>query len=92
MSPIKKCVALSALKFDTVAVSHLVTLKSNLCQISETNKPITYTEDGAMHWQFMVEMMGFTSLLASGANTIITLEDHNTTCADVFYAWVCMFL
>ena len=45
-----------------------------------------------MHWQFMAEMMGFPSLLASGANTIITLEDHNTICADVFYAWVCMFL
>jgi hypothetical protein len=38
----------------------------------------------------MGEMTGFTSLLASGANTIVTLEGQNTTCADVFYAWVCI--
>jgi len=37
----------------------------------------------------MAEMMGFTSLLASGANVIVTLEGQNTTCA-VFYAWVCI--
>lgn len=43
-----------------------------------------------MHWHFMAEMTGFTSLLASGANAIVTLEGQNTTCADVFYAWVCI--
>jgi len=43
-----------------------------------------------MHWEFMAEMTGFTTLLASGANAIVTLEGQNTTCANVFYAWVCI--
>jgi len=35
-------------------------------------------------------MTGFIHLLSSGANAILTLEGQNTTCADVFYAWVCI--
>jgi hypothetical protein len=35
-------------------------------------------------------MVGFIQLLSSGANAILTLEGQNTTCADVFYAWVCI--
>ena len=38
----------------------------------------------------MIEMSGFVQLLSSGANAILTLEGQNTTCADVFYAWVCI--
>ena len=38
----------------------------------------------------MADMTGFINLLALGANAIITLEAQNTTCADVFYAWVCI--
>lgn len=51
---------------------------------------IPFIEDGAAHWGFMAEMTGFTNLLVSGANAIITLESQNTTCANVFYAWVCI--
>lgn len=29
-------------------------------------------------------------LLSSSANGILTLEGQNTTCADVFYVWVCI--
>ena len=35
-------------------------------------------------------MSGFIQLLSSGANAILTLEGQNTTCADVFYVWVCI--
>lgn len=35
-------------------------------------------------------MTAFIQLLSSGANAILTLEGQNTTCADVFYAWVCI--
>ena len=38
----------------------------------------------------MKDMTGFIHLLASGANGILTLEGQNTTCADVFYVWVCI--
>ena len=38
----------------------------------------------------MADMSGFIHLLSSGANAILTLEGQNTTCADVFYAWVCI--
>ena len=38
----------------------------------------------------MAEMTGFIQLLSSGAKAILTLEGQNTTCADVFYAWVCI--
>lgn len=38
----------------------------------------------------MSEMSGFIQLLSSGANGILTLEGQNTTCADVFYVWVCI--
>ena len=53
-------------------------------------KLLPYTKDGTEHFQFMIEMSGFVQLLSSGANTILTLEGQNTTCADVFYAWVCI--
>jgi len=39
---------------------------------------------------FMGKMSGFIQLLLSGANAILTLEGQNTTCADVFYVWVCI--
>jgi len=45
---------------------------------------------GATHHLFMAEMSGFIHLLSSGANAIQTLEGQNTTCADVFYSWVCI--
>ena len=35
-------------------------------------------------------MSGFIQLLSSSANAILTLEGQNTTCADVFYVWVCI--
>uniref|UniRef100_A0A8H7XL12 Uncharacterized protein n=1 Tax=Psilocybe cubensis TaxID=181762 RepID=A0A8H7XL12_PSICU len=35
-------------------------------------------------------MNGFISLLSSGAKAILTLEGQNTTCADVFYSWICI--
>jgi hypothetical protein len=35
-------------------------------------------------------MSGFIQLLSSGANGLLTLEGQNTTCADVFYVWVCI--
>lgn len=38
----------------------------------------------------MIEMSGFIQLLSSGTNAILTNEGQNTTCADVFYAWVCI--
>jgi len=38
----------------------------------------------------MSHMTGFIQLLLSGANAILTLEGQNTTCADVFYVWVCI--
>ena len=38
----------------------------------------------------MAKMSGFIQLLSSGANAILTLEGQNTTCADVFYVWVCI--
>jgi hypothetical protein len=38
----------------------------------------------------MGQMSGFIQLLSSGANAILTLEGQNTTCADVFYVWVCI--
>ncbi|KAF8798695.1 hypothetical protein BYT27DRAFT_7034585, partial [Phlegmacium glaucopus] len=74
MSPIKKCVASKTLKFDTKA----------------TKKLLPYIQEGALHYSFMGEMSGFIQLLSSGANAILTLEGQNTTCADVFYVWVCI--
>ena len=38
----------------------------------------------------MADMSGFIHLLSLGANAILTLEGQNTTCADIFYAWVCI--
>jgi hypothetical protein len=35
-------------------------------------------------------MNAFIHLLEPGANGILTLEGQNTTCADVFYVWVCI--
>ncbi|KIM40875.1 hypothetical protein M413DRAFT_55098, partial [Hebeloma cylindrosporum] len=53
-------------------------------------KLLPYIKDGTDHFRFMIEMSGFVQLLSSGANAILTLEGQNTTCADVFYAWVCI--
>ncbi|KAF8963772.1 hypothetical protein BDZ97DRAFT_1661248, partial [Flammula alnicola] len=55
-----------------------------------TKKLLPHIEDGIQHYQFMTQMSGFIHLLSSGANAILTLEGQNTTCADVFYAWVCI--
>jgi hypothetical protein len=38
----------------------------------------------------MSEMTGFIHLLEAPANGLLTLEGQNTTCADVFYVWVCI--
>lgn len=38
----------------------------------------------------MAKMSCFIQLLSSGANGILTLEGQNTTCADIFYVWVCI--
>ena len=38
----------------------------------------------------MGQMTAFIQLLSSGANAILTLEGQNTSCADVFYVWVCI--
>lgn len=38
----------------------------------------------------MAKMSGFIQLLSSGVNGILTLEGQNTTCADIFYVWVCI--
>jgi len=56
----------------------------------KTKKLLPYIKDGTEHFRFMIEMSGFIQLLSSGANAILTLEGQNTTCADVFYAWVCI--
>ncbi|KAJ3510406.1 hypothetical protein NLJ89_g4689 [Agrocybe chaxingu] len=74
MNAMKTCFVNGSLKFDTAA----------------TKKLIPYVQEGALHWSFMGSMFGFIQLLSSGANAIVTLEGQNTTCADVFYAWVCI--
>lgn len=38
----------------------------------------------------MANLSGLVQLMSSGANGILTLEGQNTTCADVFYVWVCI--
>ncbi|KAF9558654.1 hypothetical protein CPC08DRAFT_638699, partial [Agrocybe pediades] len=73
--PIQKCFAAGTLKFDTAA----------------TKKLIPYLDATTPeHHDFMQEMSAFILLLSSGANAILTLEGQNITCADVFYAWVCI--
>ncbi|KAF5313790.1 hypothetical protein D9619_013706 [Psilocybe cf. subviscida] len=74
MPSIKKCVQAGSLKFDTAATKRL----------------LPFITEGAAHYNFLIKMTGFTQLLSSGANGILTLEGQNTTCADVFYVWVCI--
>ena len=38
----------------------------------------------------MTEMASHRYKKMSKANAIVTLEGQNTTCANVFYAWVCL--
>lgn len=38
----------------------------------------------------MADITGFIHLLSGAANGLLTLEGQNTTCADVFYVWVCI--
>ena len=38
----------------------------------------------------MGRLAAFVQVLAPGANAILTLEAQAITCADVFYAWVCI--
>jgi hypothetical protein len=38
----------------------------------------------------MSQMTGFIHLLSVAANGLLMLEGQNTTCADVFYVWVCI--
>ncbi|KAJ7182160.1 ribonuclease H-like domain-containing protein [Mycena filopes] len=42
------------------------------------------------HYEFMANLSTMIQLLAAPANAILTLEGQNTTCADVFYVWVCI--
>jgi hypothetical protein len=42
------------------------------------------------HYDFMTNLSIMIQLLAAPANAILTLEGQNTTCADVFYVWVCI--
>ncbi|KAF8909048.1 hypothetical protein CPB84DRAFT_1813272 [Gymnopilus junonius] len=74
MPPIKKCVQLNTLKFDTAVMK-------KLCP---------YIEDTPTHYIFMGELAAFINLLVPVANGLLTLKGQNTTCADVFYVWVCI--
>lgn len=38
----------------------------------------------------MGNIAGFIHLLAGAANGLLTLEGQNSSCADVFYVWVCI--
>jgi hypothetical protein len=38
----------------------------------------------------MADLSVMLQLLEAPANGILTLEGQNTTCADVFYVWVCI--
>ncbi|KAJ7254285.1 hypothetical protein C8J57DRAFT_1076371, partial [Mycena rebaudengoi] len=42
------------------------------------------------HYVFMANLSTMIQPLSSTANGILTLEGQNTTCADVFYVWVCI--
>ncbi|KAM6490785.1 hypothetical protein JOM56_013748, partial [Amanita muscaria] len=42
------------------------------------------------HYAFMRDLSSFVQALAPGANAILSLEGQAVTCADVFYAWVCI--
>ncbi|KAF9550188.1 hypothetical protein CPC08DRAFT_738376 [Agrocybe pediades] len=74
MNSMRRCVESGALKFDTKA----------------TKKLEPYISGGPQFHHFMANMSGFIKLLESGANSIETLKGQNTTCANVFYVWVCI--
>ncbi|KAJ6624407.1 hypothetical protein B0H10DRAFT_2324854 [Mycena sp. CBHHK59/15] len=42
------------------------------------------------HYTFMANLSTMIQLLRAPTNGILTLEGQNTTCADVFYVWVCI--
>ncbi|KAJ6605735.1 hypothetical protein B0H10DRAFT_1957151 [Mycena sp. CBHHK59/15] len=42
------------------------------------------------HYVFMSSLATIVQLMSSIANGILTLEGQNTTCADVFFVWVCI--
>ncbi|KAJ6449305.1 hypothetical protein C8R47DRAFT_999260, partial [Mycena vitilis] len=44
----------------------------------------------AEHYEFMSQLSTMIQLLSAPANAILTLEGQNTTCADVFFVWVCI--
>jgi len=92
MNSIKKCVAQQTLKFDTAAVRYSLSGNSQIIsnKDNQTKKLLPYIQDGALHYSFLGQMSAFIQLLSSGANAILTLEGQNTTCADVFYVWVCI--
>ncbi|KAJ6607886.1 hypothetical protein B0H10DRAFT_1816953 [Mycena sp. CBHHK59/15] len=44
----------------------------------------------SVHYAFMSGLTTIIQLMSSIANGILTLEGQNTTCADVFFIWVCI--
>ncbi|KAJ7480524.1 hypothetical protein B0H11DRAFT_1724791, partial [Mycena galericulata] len=74
MPAINSCYRLKLLLFDTKATKPLQSI------LGETSA----------HYAFMANLSTMLQLLSSTANGILTLEGQNTTCADVFYVWVCI--
>ncbi|KAJ7155057.1 hypothetical protein C8R46DRAFT_910726, partial [Mycena filopes] len=53
-------------------------------------KAVCFLGETTAHYEFMANLSTMIQLLAAPANAILTLEGQNTTCADVFYVWVCI--
>ncbi|KAF8166770.1 hypothetical protein K438DRAFT_1616514 [Mycena galopus ATCC 62051] len=56
----------------------------------DTKAMRSYLGQMSAHYSFMSNLSIMIQLLGAPANGILTLEGQNTTCADVFYVWVCI--
>ncbi|KAF8181466.1 hypothetical protein K438DRAFT_1601590 [Mycena galopus ATCC 62051] len=74
MPAINSLYASGILRFDTKATKFLQ----------------AYLGQTSAHYFFMSNLSIMIQLLGAPANGILTLEGQNTTCADVFYVWVCI--
>ncbi|KAJ7238111.1 hypothetical protein B0H12DRAFT_1025915 [Mycena haematopus] len=61
-----------------------------LIRIRQTKFLQAYLGETTAHYTFMASLSIMIQLFEAPANGILTLEGQNTTCADVFYVWVCI--
>ncbi len=91
MPAIKSCLWAGTLAFTTKLVCEWLFIILNILLTNlQTKKLLPYIEEGSEHYMFMASLSALVQLLSSGANAILTLKGQNTTCADIFYVWVCI--